>query len=439
MSPVLITVLMFGSVILFMVTGVPIAFILGGVGIGFGIWLWGPAATEIIYYSTMDLMYNFIFAAIPLFVFMGLVLQESGVAEDLFDTIHRWAGGIKGGLGMGTVAICAVMAAMVGITGAATVTMGVIALPAMLKRKYDKRIAVGLIMAGGALGFLIPPSVMMIMYAFLSGVSVGKLFAGGMLPGLMLATMYITYIGVRCYFQPEMGPPLPPEDRTTWREKIIALRGIVLPVILVVMVLGFIFLGVTSPTEAAGVGALGALISAAVHRKLNWGLVKKAGLTTLRLSGMIFWITIAAIALGKIYTGLGAPEMIRETMSGLGIGPWGILIMIQLSFFIMGMFLDDIAILFIAMPIYIPIVVGLGFDPLWFAILYIVNMQMAYLTPPYGFNLFYMRGVAPPEITMGDIYRSVIPFVGLQALGLAMIMIFPQIVLWLPNLIFGIK
>jgi len=277
------------------------------------------------------------------------------------------------------------------------------------------------------------------MYAFLSGVSVGKLFAGGMLPGLMLATMYITYIGVRCYFQPEMGPPLPPEERTTWKEKIIALRGIVLPVILVVTVLGFIFLGVTSPTEASGVGALGALICAAVHRKLNWGLVKRAGLATLRLSGMIFWITIAAIALGKVYTGLGAPQMVRETMAGLGIGPWGILIMMQLSFFIMGMFLDDIAILFIAMPIYIPVIVGLGFDPLWFAILYIVNMQMAYLTPPYGFNLFYMRGVAPPEITMGDIYRSVIPFVALQALGLAMIMIFPQIVLFLPNLIFGIK
>lgn len=437
MSPVIITVLMFGSVILFMVAGVPISFILGGVGIGFGIWLWGPAAADLIYYSTMDLMYNFIFAAIPLFVFMGLVLQESGVVEALFGTIHRWAGGLGGGLGMGTVAICAVMAAMVGITGAATVTMGVIALPAMLKRKYDKRIAVGLIMAGGALGFLIPPSVMMIMYAFLSGVSIGKLFAGGVLPGLMLAAMYITYIGVRCYFQPEMGPALPPEERATWKENILALRGIVLPVILIVVVLGFIFLGITSPTEASGVGALGALICAAIHRKLNWGLVKRAGLATLRLSGMIFWITIAAIAFGKVYTGLGAPQMVRETMAGLGISPWGILIMMQLSFFIMGMFLDDIAILFIAMPIYIPIIVSLGFDPLWFAILYIVNMQMAYLTPPYGFNLFYMRGVAPPEITMGDIYRSVIPFVTLQAVGLAIIMIFPQIVLFLPNLLFG--
>jgi len=437
MSPAIITILMFASVVLFMVIGVPISFILGGVGIGFGIWLWGPAASEIIYYSTMDLMYNFIFAAIPLFIFMGLVLQESGVAEDLFDTIHRWAGGLRGGLGMGTVAICAVMAAMVGISGAATVSMGIIALPAMVKRKYDKRIAVGLIMAGGALGFLIPPSVMMIMYAFLSGVSVGKLFAGGMLPGLMLATLYIIYIGVRCYFQPEMGPALPPEEKTTWKEKIIALRGIVLPVILIVVVLGFIFLGITSPTEASGVGALGALICAAVHRKLNWGLLKRAGLTTLRLSGMIFWITIAAIALGKVYTGLGAPQMVRETIAGLGLGPWGILIMMQLSFFIMGMFLDDIAILFIAMPIYIPIIVSLGFDPLWFAILYIINMQMAYLTPPYGFNLFYMRGVAPPEITMGDIYRSVIPFVILQAVGLAIIMIFPQVVLFLPGLIFG--
>jgi len=437
MSLPVITALMVGSTVLLMFTGLPIAFILGAVGIGFGIWLWGPAAINLIYFSTTELMHNFVFAAIPLFIFMGLVLQESDITEDLFRTLQLWTGRLKGGLGMGTIVVCAIMAAMVGVTGAATVSMGIIALPEMLKRKYDKEMAVGLIMAGGALGFLIPPSVMMVMYSFISGVSVGRLFAGGILPGLLLATMYIIYIGVRCQLQPRMGPSLPPEERGTWKDKFIALRSLILPAILIIMVLGFIFLGITSPTEASAMGSVGALICAAVRRKLSWNLLKKSTLGALRISGMVFWLTFAAIAFSKVYTGLGAAAMIKSMITGLEINSWYILIIMQLSFFIMGMFLDDIAILFIAMPIYIPIIVSLGFDPLWYAILYIVNMQMAYLTPPYGFNLFYMKGVAPPEVTMSDIYRSVIPFVAIQAVGLAIIMIFPQIVLWLPGVLFG--
>lgn len=420
-----------------MATGHAIAFILGALGIGFALWLWGPLALDLIYFATTNTMGSFMLSAIPLFLFMGVVLQESGIANDLFDTIHSWAGGLRGGLGIGTVAICAIIAAMVGVTGAATVTMGIIALPAMLKRNYDKKIAVGLIMAGGALGFLIPPSVIMIMYAFISGVSVGRLFAAGIFPGLMLAVMYMIYIGVRCYFQPKMGPALPLEERAPLKTKIISLRGIVLPAILIGGVLGFIFLGVTSPTEASAMGALGAIICAAIHRRLSWALIKNSALTTLRISGMTFWVIIMAVTFGKVYAGLGAAKMIRSIMTGLAIGPWGILIIIQLTFFIFGMFLDDFAILFVIMPIYIPIVTSMGFDPVWFAILYVVNMQMAYLTPPYGFNLFYMRAVAPPEITMADIYRSVIPFVALQMTGLAIIMIFPQIVMFLPNLIFA--
>lgn len=437
MDPLIITALMFGSMIFLMAFGVRLVYALGVVGIGFGFWLWGPAALQLPYVATMSVMRSFILAALPLFLFMGFVLQESGVADDLFDTIYKWAGGIRGGLGMGTIAICAIIAAMVGITGAATVSMGIIALPAMRKRNYDKRIAVGLIMAGGALGFLIPPSVMMIMYAFISGVSAGRLFAGGVLPGLMLATMYIIYIGVRCFLQPEIGPAVLPEDRPTWKEKFIALRGIILPALLILTVLGVIFFGIASTTEASAVGAVGALICAAVHRRLTWDLVKRAGITTLKVAGMVIWIIIAAITFSKIYTGLGATQMLQELLGGLMINRWSILIIMQLSFFILGMFLDDAGILFICMPIYIPVIVSLGFDPVWFAILYIVNMQMAYLTPPFGFNLFYMRGVAPPDITMGDIYRSVIPFVALQAVGLVIIMLFPQIALFLPDLIFG--
>jgi len=437
MSPLVITGLMFASMFFLMAAGVPLAFALGAISVGFAFWLWGPTSISIIQYCTSSTMGSFILAAYPLFIFMGLILQESGIADDLFDTIYHWAGGLKGGLGIGTIFVCSIIAAMVGISGAATVSMGIIALPAMLKRGYDKRMATGLIMAGGALGILIPPSVSMILYAFLARVSVGRLFAAGIFPGLVLASMFAIYIGIRCYLQPNMGPPLPPEDRFTWKEKLVSLRGLILPVVLIVLVLGLIFLGITSTTEASAVGAFGALVCAALHRRLNWTLIKNAGLTTLKLCGMIFWIIIAALAFSKVYTALGAPVMIKSIVSDLEVNRWVVIIIMQVTFFILGMILDTGGILFICMPVYIPIAVSLGFDPTWFGILYIVNIEMAYLTPPYGFNLFYMRGVAPSDITMMDLYRSVFPFVGIQAIALVILMVFPRIATFLPRLIFG--
>jgi len=436
MNPLAVTVLMFAFIILLMLTGLPLTFVMGALGVGFALLLWGPAGLNTLYYAVFGIMDSFILSAIPLFLFMGLVLQKSGIAEDLFDTVHRWAGGLRGGLGMGVIVICAIFAAMVGVTGAATVSMGIIALPAMLKRKYDKRIATGLIQAGGALGILIPPSVPMIMYAYISGVSVGKLFAGGVIPGFMLATMHIIYIGVRCYLQPEIGPALPPEERSNWKVKVASLKNVVLPIILITMVLGFIFFGIASPTEASAVGAFGALICAAVRRRLNWKLIKETGFRSLRITGMVFWIIFAAVAFSRIYTGLGAPAMIQEIMVDLAIGPWGILIIVQVIFFILGMFLSDGAILFICMPIFIPIALSQGFDTTWFGVLYVMNMEMAYLTPPFGYNLFYMKGIVPPEINIGDIYRSVIPFVALQAVALGIAMVFPKLVTFLPDLLF---
>jgi tripartite ATP-independent transporter DctM subunit len=384
----------------------------------------------------MDVMKNFLLIAIPLFIFMGLILRDSGIADDLFAAIHKWSGSIKGGLGMGTVVICAVIAAMAGVSGAATMSMGVIALPAMLERKYDKRIAIGLVQAGGALGFLIPPSVMMIYYAFLTGESVGQLFAAGMIPGLMLAGMYIIYIGVRCHFRPEMGPPLPHEERATWKEKIKVTRALILPSSLVALVLGSIFLGIASPTEASAMGAFGALVCAAIRGRFTWSLLKDTSLQTVKLTGFNFWMIIGAIVYSKVFTIMGATAMLESAIAGLGVNRWIILIIMQLSFFVLGMFLDDIAIIFICMPVYIPVIRALGFDSVWFAILFVVNMQMAYLTPPYGINLFYMRAVAPKGIVLGDIYRSVIPFVAIQAVGLAIIMRFPDIALFLPRLLF---
>jgi tripartite ATP-independent transporter DctM subunit len=436
MNVLVMILLMVACMLLLMASGLPIAFVLGFVGIVFGLILWGPAALDLVYFSVMDVMKNFLLVAIPLFIFMGFRLRDSGIADDLFAAIHKWSGGIKGALGMGTVVICAIIAAMAGVSGAATMSMGVIALPAMLRRKYDKRIAIGLVQAGGALGFLIPPSVMMIYYAFITGESVGQLFAAGLIPGLMLAFMYIIYIGVRCHLQPEMGPSLPIEERADWKEKLKMTRSLILPIGLVVLVLGSIFLGVTSPTEASAIGAFGAILCAAIRGRLTWSLLKNSSLETVKLAGFHFWMITGAIVYSKIFTGIGATAMLKSAITGLEVSPWIVLIIMQLSFFVLGTFLDDIAIIFICMPIYIPIITALGFNPVWFAILFIINMQMAYLTPPYGINLFYMRAVAPKEISLRDIYRSVVPFVTIQALGLAIIMIFPEIALYLPRLLF---
>lgn len=436
MDPFYITLIMFFSMFLLLGTGFPIAFILGSVGMLCGLIFWGPFSLELLYYATMEVMRNWVLIAVPLFLFMGYVLHESGVADDLFDAVVKWAGGLRGGLGIGTIAICAVMAAMAGISGAATLSMGVIALPAMLSRGYDKKIAVGLVQAGGALGFLIPPSMMMIYYAFISGDSVGRLFAGGVVPGILLAVMYILYIGIRCYFQPHVGPALPPDMRADLKSKLRATKSLILPGLVILVVMYCIFAGVTSPTEAAAVGAAGALFCAAVKGRLSWGLLKKTSIATLNLSGFTAWMIMAAVVFGKVYSGLGASAMIRSFITDLDMNPWLILIMMQASFFLLGMVMDDLAIMFLCMPIYVPIIKALGFNPIWFGILYVVNMQMAFLTPPYGVNLFYMKAVAPKNVTIGDIYNSVIPFVLLQFLGLLLLMLFPQLVLWLPDLVF---
>ncbi len=446
MSVGLITALMVGTALALLVTGLPLAFILGAVGMGFALFLVGPQTLSMAVYSTWGLMNYFIFIAVPAFIFMGCILERAGIADDLFEMIHRWMGPVRGGLAMGVVLICVVFAAMSGVSGAATVTMGVIALPAMIKRGYDKVMATGSIQAGGALGFLIPPSVVMIIYGMIAKVSIGKLFMAGIFPGLLLAILFIVYIGIRCFFQPRVGPALPPEERATMREKLISTRAAILPIILIVVVLGTIALGICSPTEAAAIGAIGALVCAAVRRRLSFTVVKDALYRTFRVNGMVVWVALASISFSTVFDYFGATKLIETLLGSLALGPWGILILIQLSFFLLGCFLDDTAILFICMPIYIPIIVHQGFDPIWFGVLYVINMQMAYLTPPFGYNLFYMKGIVADlfstrtiskEISMGDIYRSIIPFIALQALGLALVMIFPQIALWLPSKLFG--
>ena len=429
----LLTLLLFGSLFILLAAGMPVAFALAGVTGLYGYLLFGTKSFYIITTHVYGSMVNAILLAIPLFFLMAHVLQHSGIADDLYGAAHRWVGGLKGGLAMGTVVICTLFAAMSGISGAATVSMGLIALPAMLKRGYNKQIAVGCIAAGGVLGILIPPSVIMILYAMIARESVGGMFFGGIIPGLILSTLYILYIGIRSALQPHLAPAVPIEERGSLREKIISLRSVVLPFLLILLVLGSIYSGAATPTEAAGVGAFGAFVCAMIYGRLSWRVVLEAVRGTFVVTGMVMWIVAAAAAFTGLYIALGAQQLIIELVTGLEVNPWFIVIGMQIILFFLGMAMDDFAIVILTCPIFVPIITTLGFNTLWFGILLVVNMQMAFLTPPFGYNLFYLRGVAPKGVTMGDIYRSIVPFVGLQAIGLALVMIFPQLALWLPS------
>jgi len=416
--------------------GLPMAFTLGGSAMITAFFFWGPATLYASASSTYGMARNMVLIAMPLFIFMAAVLERAGIADDLFDALSQWAGPLRGGLAIATVLICTVIAAMSGVTTTGVVTMGLIALPIMLKKGYNKTIAIGPILAGGALGILIPPSCTFIIYGMLTRVSVGKLFAGGVIPGLILSFLYVSYIGIRCYLQPNAGPALTKEERVSFRQKIFLSRGLILPILLIVAVLGSIFAGIASPTEAAAVGAAGAIVCAAVHRRFNWQMVKEAAYRTLRVNGMIMWILFGAICFAGVFIATGGPDLARAFVEGMEVEPIYIILLMQVTYMILGCFVDEITMLLITIPIYMPILTGLGYDPVWFGVLFLVNMQMAYLTPPFGFTLFYMKGVAPPGVTMGDIYRSIIPFLPLQLICLLLVLFFPQLALWLPTVVF---
>jgi tripartite ATP-independent transporter DctM subunit len=433
MSIEMLTVLFFGALLLFLLSGLPLTFVLGGVSMIFLYFTWGPESFYMVAAQTWGSMEKFTLVAIPLFIFMAMILERSGVAKDLYEMMYLWFGRVGGGLAIGTVIICAIFSAMCGISGAAVVSMGTIALPSMLERNYDKELALGCINSGGGWGILIPPSVIMILYAIISGESVGRLFAGGVFPGLLLLLMVSTYIAVRCYFQPHLGPAVPETERASWSKKFIALKAVFLPLLIVGMVLGSIIGGITTPTEAAAMGVLGAIISSLFYRQFSWALMKESAIRTLRLSGMIMWILFGAYCFSAAYHGMGANELMENMMTYVPGGPWGTIIFIQLIIFLLAMVLDPAGIMMLCVPVFLPIIKAHGFDPLWFGILFVINMEIGYMTPPFGFNLFYLKGIVPKNITMGDIYRSVIPYTLVETAGMIIIMIFPQIALWLPN------
>jgi len=425
-------IILFGSLVVLLSIGIPVSISTGIISVVGGIILLGLKGTDIYVKAAFSSSSSFLLLAIPFFVFMANILEASGLADDLYESFYRWMGFLKGGLAMGTVVICAIFAAMAGISSVATVSMGVVALPSMLRRGYDKNIVVGSISAGGALGILIPPSLVFILYGAQTDVSIGKLFLGGMLPGVLLAFMFILYIGIRSYLNPSLGPAV--MEKYTFMEKILAFKGVFLPALLVFGVLYSIYSGVATPTEAAAAGAFGSLVCCAIKRRLTKDVFTGALLRTIALSGMITWIVIGAEAFTHVVAYSRVQMKLLEVITGLEVSRWTILIGIQFMYFFLGMILDPAGIILLTIPIVFPIIVELGFDPLWFGILFCINMEMAYLTPPFGFNLFIMKSIVPPEITMQDIYRSIIPFVCLQAVCLIVVMLFPAIATWLPSL-----
>ena len=433
-----ITVLMIVSFITVLGAGLPLAFATGAVAVIFAVALFGPQSLSLVVSRIFTLMGNYVLVAVPLFIFMACVLERAGVAEDLFRAVHVWSGRVRGGLAVAVIISCAIMAAMVGVIGAEVVTMGVVALPAMLSRKYDKDIALGSICAGGGLATLIPPSVVLIMYGLTAGVSVGRLYMAGVVPGLILAGLFITYIATRCFLQPELAPAASAEERSIpLTAKLALLKGLILPGLVAFGVLGSLYLGLATPSEAAGVGALGALISAAVHGRLTWPNIVGAVRDTTKVTCMLYWLFFGASALIGVYTLAGGTSFMKQTITALPVGPWGIVLLMQIVWIILGSLIDWIGILLLTAPIFVPIVESLGFDTVWFGVLFCMNMQISYLSPPFGPAVFYLKGVTPPDITIGDIFHSIWPFMALQIVGLALVMTFPQLALWLPNTMIG--
>ena len=445
-----LTLMMSVSLIVLLMAGLPLAFVTGGLGVLF-LFVFGDAyMLNILPSRIFPFMTDYQLSAIPLFIFMASMLERAGLIEKLFDVIYRILGGLRGGLATATIIASTILAAMVGVIGATEVTMGIIALPAMLKRKYNPEMACGAILAGGSLGILIPPSIMAILYAVVAQQSVGELFIGAVFPGLLLSGMYILYVTARSYITPGFGPPLPVEERVDMMGKLRLLKGIFAPMLLVALVLGVIFTGVATPVEAAGIGTFGALVVAALARRLSWIALRDAAITTLKASSMVLWIIFGASIFVGFYIVNGGQQFVTDSLIATGLGPYGILLLMNGLLIVLGMFLDWVGIMLLTVPIFVPILKALPFTglfgmtgvdavdiSLWFGVIYIVNMQMAFLSPPFGYALFYLKSVAPPEIKMSTIFRAVIPFMMLQAIGLISCIIFPQIILWLPGLVYG--
>ena len=439
MSYELIALLMFSSMMLLLLTGQRVFGAIGFVATAFALLLWGEGASEMPFNASIALLNWYPMLTLPLFIYMGYILSESGIADDLYRMFHVWAGPLRGGLAIGTIGLMVVIAAMNGLSVAGMAIGASIAMPELLRRGYDKIMVTGVIQAGSTLGILIPPSVVLVLYGMIARQPIGQLWLAGVLPGLLLAGLFVAYIAIRCWFQPQLGPPLPLAERQIgWPAKLRLLAAGIVPLLIFFSMTGLFLIGVTSLVESSAVGAAAATLAALLRGRLSLQVVEDTVRKTLSISCMFMWIILAALCFGAVFDGLGAVNAIRFLfLDEWGLSPWEIIILMQLSFIVMGIFLDDTAMLVIVAPLYIPLVIDLGFNPIWYGVLYTITCQIAYMTPPFGYNLFLMRAMAPEEVTLRDIYGSIIPFVLVMMVGLALVMIFPQIALWLPGLYYG--
>ena len=431
----MIAITMFATMLLMLLTGQRVFGAIGFVAAMAALLLWGDGAVQMPYTASWKLFKWYPMLTLPLFIYMGYMISESGIADDLYKMFHVYFGGIKGGLAIGTMAMMVAISAMNGLSVAGMAIGATIALPAMLKLGYDKRMITGVVQAGSSLGILVPPSVVLVLYGMIARQPVSKLWLAGILPGIMMATLFILYIYIRCKLQPELGPALPKEERQISRaEKFKLLQAGLIPFAIFFSMTGLFLMGIASLVECSAVGAFGASLAALLKGKLTWSVIETTLKKTLGVSCMFMWIILAALSFGAVFDGIGAVRAIETLfIERWNLSPWGVLIMMQLSYILMGMFLDDTAMLVIVAPLYVPLIIALGFDPIWYGVLYTITCQIAYMTPPFGYNLFLMRAMAPKEINLMDIYRSIIPFVLVMCLGLAIVMIFPEIATWLPE------
>jgi len=432
-----IAIIMFAGMMLMLLTGQRVFGAIGFISAAAALLLWGDGAIEMPYTAAWKLFKWYPMLTLPLFIYMGFMISESGIANDLYKMFHVWFGGIKGGLAIGTMGMMVAISAMNGLSVAGMAIGATIALPEMLRRGYDKRMITGVVQAGSSLGILVPPSVVMVLYGMIARQPVSKLWLAGIIPGLMMATLFILYIAIRCRLQPNLGPALPKEEREIpFKEKLALLKAGLIPFAIFFTMTGLFLMGIASLVECSAVGALGATLAAFYKKNLNRKIIEVTLRKTLGVSCMFMWIILAALCFGAVFDGIGAVKAIESLfIERWNLSPWGVLIMMQISYIFMGMFLDDTAMLVIVAPLYVPLIIALGFDPIWYGVLYTITCQIAYMTPPFGYNLFLMRAMAPKEISLVDIYRSIIPFVIVMCIGLALVMIFPEIATWLPEYI----
>ena len=436
MSPETIIAILLCLGLLALASGGPIGFLLGGIAMGLAYFSWGPQAFQLVATTAKSSVDSFLLLAIPLFVFMGQNLTRSGLGEAMFHAGHVFAGRLRGGLAIAVIVVCSLIGAMVGIIGAGIMTAGTVALKPMFERGYSRRLALGTVMAGGGLGILIPPSVPMIVFASVTQTSVGQMFAAALIPAAIMIALFVIYIVIYCTIDPEAGPPLPEEQLGTVADKLSAARDGGMAFLLILIVLGSILGGIATPTEAAAIGAVAAILIAMFYRRYDFGVLKASSIEAMRLTGVIIWILIGVSVFTNYMMLSGGGRLFREFAADLGVDPLTVIILMQLSMLVMGFFIDEFIIVVICAPIYTPIAVSLGFDPVWFGILMILNMEIAIQTPPYGFALFYLKAVAPPDVRMMEIYRSVGPFVLIKLAVLILCLLVPEIVTWLPGQLF---